>query len=100
MKNSKVKTLIRKSLRENFGTSNLETVYKEMKSNSKDEWGCYFSEVELGNGLRLAYTSNPNSFSRLILHVRGVGMTGSYSLRKKDLTKAGINRGAGNLYIF
>ena len=100
MKNEKVKSLIRKSLKETFGTSNLENVYKEMKSQSKDEWGCFYKQVELGNGLSLTYTSNDNCFSRMVLYVKGVGMTGSYSLRKKDLTRAGIQRGAGSLFIF
>lgn len=98
----KVKKELRKMLRNHFGHSNLTKIKKQLKDNAKYQYGCYHISIKIGKGVEIAYTSNPNHFCDFFFSIAGIGYTGSYAVREKDLTKAGKMRGCTgkSFYIF
>lgn len=98
MFNKKQKSIVRKQIRSHFGHCNLSEIRKYLKSQSVNEYGCFFYKENIGGGSSLTYTSNPNCFAKFILDVKGVGFTSQYAITKKDLTRAGIQRGCGSHY--
>ena len=98
MFNTKGKKLVRNQIRNHFGHCNLNEVRKYLKSKSIDEYGCFFYEENIGGGIKLSYTSNPNCFAKYLINVKGVGFTSGYALTKKDITSAGRNRGCSTYY--
>ena len=93
------KQFVRSAIRKHFGHCDLAKVRKHLKDKAKFEYGCFFYEENIGNGVKLSYTSNPNHFSTYTAYLQCVGFVDSSALTKSDLTKAGIERGAGNHYL-
>jgi cytochrome oxidase Cu insertion factor (SCO1/SenC/PrrC family) len=102
MERKKLKKVIRKELRNHFGHANLAKIRKLLKEKAVKQYGCYYSEIKTANGLKLSYTSNPNCFAKYLIGWGKFGSYNQYGLAKKDITKAGKERGCDNPshYIF
>ncbi len=98
MLNDKAKKIVRTELKKQFGTTNLGTIRKWLKSKASNQYDCFFHEVKLGNGVTIAYTSNPNHFASFYFKLQLVGMTDTLALTKNDITKAGHNRNCSNYF--
>lgn len=93
----KAKKLIQQAIKD-AGFKGRTELKKYLKEIAVNEYGCFMGEIK-SNGIRFYYTSNPNHFCSFGVALRGVGMTSTYALDKSSMTKAGINRGAGNYFI-
>lgn len=89
MLSPKAKKVVRKSIREHFGHCNLAEVRKTLKNEAVSQYGGYINNVEIGNGIELYYTDNPNHFCEYGIKLGGIGYTRTLAITKKDLTKAG-----------
>lgn len=102
MLTDKAKSIVRAELRKKFGHSNLSEIRKYLKENAKSQYGCKFIELPLGGGggggVSVCYTSNSNHFASFYFKLQLVGMTSTLAFTKKDITKAGIERGCGNYF--
>jgi len=98
MYSKKQKSLVREIFRTKFGHADLGKIRTYLKSKAVFEYGCYYYKENLGSGVDLTYTSNPNCFASYLISVRGVGMTSSDALQYKDITQAGRNRGCDSHY--
>ena len=98
MLNTKAKKMVRSIIRNHFGHCNLNEVRKYLKSKSVNEYGCFFYEENIGGGIKLAYTSNPNCFAEYLVSIKGVGFSTGYAITKNDITKAGKFRGCESHY--
>lgn len=98
MLTDKAKSIVRAELRKKFGHCYLNLIRKHLKENAKEQYGCKFIELKLDNMLSICYTSNSNHFASFYLKLQLVGMTNTLALTKRDITKAGIERGCGNYF--
>ncbi len=94
----KNKKILRTELKKYFGTNRLSEIRKVLKSNATEQYGCYFCEMKINNGLSISYTSNENHFSEYTIKINLVGMVHTLALSKKDITKKGILRGCSEYY--
>lgn len=94
------KKIVKAELTKKFGHCYLNLIRKHLKENAVNEYGCNFIEIELGNGVSICYTSNPNHFASFYLKLRLVGMSNTLALTKRDITKAGNDRGCSEYYAF
>ena len=90
--------IVKAELKKKFGHCYLNLIRKHLKENAVNEYGCNFIELKLGNGISVCYTSNPNHFASFYLKLQLVGMTSTLALTKRDITKAGIERGCSNYF--
>ena len=98
MLTDKAKKIVRKELKNYFGTINLNQIRKVIKSNAINQYDCLFCEIKLNNGVTIAYTSNDNHFAEYFLKLQLVGMVNTLALTKKDITKNGKLRGCENYF--
>jgi len=90
--------IVRAELTKKFGHCYLNLIRKHLKENSVNEYGCSTSEVELSGGVSICYTSNPNHFATFYLKLNLVGVVNTLALTKRDITKAGNQRGCENYH--
>lgn len=79
-------TALRNEIKSKYG--NLSGLKKHLKSISKEQYGCKYSEVNI-YGCRIYYTSNENHFCRFGIAIPLVGMSSTKALGVSSLTKAG-----------
>jgi hypothetical protein len=85
--------IVKKALKSKFGNANFNEIRKVLKTKAKFEYGCYFIEVPLENGVSICYTSNPNHFASFYLKLKLVGMVDTLALKSIDITPKGRSRG-------
>ena len=85
--------VIRAELTKKFGHCYLNLIRKHLKENSVNEYGSRTSEVKLENGVSVCYTSNPNHFATFYVKLQLVGVSSTLALTKRDITRAGNQRG-------
>ena len=85
--------IVKTALKSKFGHAGFDEIRKVLKNKAKFEYGCYFIEVPLENGVTICYTSNPNHFASFYLKLQLVGMVETLALKSSDITKAGRSRG-------
>lgn len=90
--------IVRAELTKKFGHCYLNLIRKHLKENSVNEYGCSTSEVKLENGVSICYTSNLNHFATFYVKLQLVGVASTLALTKRDITKAGIERGCEKYY--
>ena len=85
--------IVRAELTKKFGHCYLNLIRKHLKENSVNEYGSRTSEVKLGNGVSICYTSNSNHFATFYVKLQLVGVVNTLALTKRDITRAGNQRG-------
>ena len=94
----KGKQIIRKQIRAYFGHANLAEVRKTLVNQSVNQYGCNSIKIDLGAGVKIAYTSNPNHFAKFYVCLQFVGAVETLALTKNDITQAGKLRGCQNYF--
>jgi hypothetical protein len=92
--------IVKTALKSKFGHAGFDGIRKVLKNKAKLQYGCYFIEVPLENGVTICYTSNPNHFASFYLKLQLVGMTNTLALKSSDITKAGRQRGCSSYHAF
>jgi superoxide dismutase len=100
MTNLEAQKELKKALKKHFGTESISKIKKEVKSKAVNEYGCYFIEIKIGNGLSICYTSNKNYFFSFYILFQLVGYTETLALTSKDITKSGKLKKFDKRYIF
>ena len=85
--------IVRAELTKKFGHCYLNLIRKHLKENAVNEYGSSTSEVKLDNGVSVCYTSNPNHFATFYVKLQLVGVSSTLALTKRDITRAGNQRG-------
>jgi hypothetical protein len=98
MLTDKGKKLIRKQLRKYFGHANLTEIRKILVNQSVNQYGANSIKIDLGEGIKIAYTSNPNHFAKFYFALQFVGSVETLAITKNDITKAGKLRGCQNYF--
>jgi hypothetical protein len=92
--------IVRAELTKKFGHSYLNLIRKHLKANAVNEYGCSTSEIKMDNGVTICYTSNPNHFATFYLKLQLVGVVDTLALTKRDVTRAGNQRGCEKYHAF
>lgn len=92
--------IVKTALKRKFGHANFDEIRKVLKSKATFQYGCYFIEVPLENGVTICYTSNPNHFASFYLKLQLVGMVDTLALKSSDITKAGRHRLCSRCHAF
>jgi hypothetical protein len=85
--------IVRAELTKKFGHCYLNLIRKHLKENAVNEYGSSTSEVKLDGGVSVCYTSNPNHFATFYVKLQLVGVVNTLALTKRDITRAGNQRG-------
>ena len=92
------KKLIREQLRSYFGHANLTEIRKTLVNQAVNQYGANSIKIDLGKGIKIAYTSNPNHFAKFYFSFQMTGFVNTLAITQKDITKAGKLRGCQNYY--
>lgn len=90
------KSALKQAIKDKFG--GIAGLKQHLKSIAVNEYGCYYSEVEV-YGCKVYYTDNPNHFCKFGISVPCVGFNDTMALGRSSLTKAGIQRGCTSHFI-
>lgn len=85
-------------LSDRFNHCNITQIRKYLKSKAVNEYDCYHYSEDIGGGVEIGYTSNPNHFAEYYFTLRMVGYVNTLAMTKMDITKAGLQRGCGDYY--
>ena len=85
--------IVRAELTKKFGHCYLNLIRKHLKENAVNEYGSRTNEIKLDNGVSVCYTSNSNHFATFYVKLQLVGVSSTLALTKRDITRAGNQRG-------